>query len=175
MTTTLVPVPLPRMRTGAALALAEETETARLELYSLLPRFPADAFTAGDVETVDNVRGILYHVTGASFSYGCWMRRVLGRLDPEVEKKEKEAFLARVRAQSDAAGFQEASQWAIERYYAALAEVTEPELAKVFPSNWGAPYEIESMMEHALVHFMRHRRQLEIFLGLRQRAELAAG
>jgi uncharacterized damage-inducible protein DinB len=172
---TLTPVPLPRMRSRAALALAEETEIARIELYSLLPRFPAASLAEGNVEAVDNVRGILYHVTGASYSYGCWIRRVLGRLDPEVEKRDKDAFLARVLAQTDAAGFQDASGWAIERYYAALAEVTDPEMSRVFPSNWEAPYEIEAMMEHALVHLIRHRRQLQVFLGLRERGEIAAG
>jgi hypothetical protein len=34
--------------------------------------------------------------------------------------------------------------------------------------------EVESMLEHALVHLMRHRRQLEIHLGLRDPGTIAS-
>jgi|GEM_PF-5730319 len=83
---------LPLMHTRAALALAEENETARRDLYALLPRFPAATIATGNVETEDNVRGIICHVTFAMYSYSCWMRRVRGLLDPEVEKKDKAAL-----------------------------------------------------------------------------------
>jgi uncharacterized damage-inducible protein DinB len=140
---------LPVMKTRAALALAEETEAARQELYSYLPRFPEETFRTGDVKTEDNVRGIMVHVTFAIFSYACWLQRVLGRLDLEVEKARKKAFLDRVEAITTAEGFEEASRW-------------------------GSMMNVESMMEHALVHLMRHRRQLQIHLGLRKGGEIQA-
>src|SRR5512147_3214913 len=115
---------LPLMKTRACLALAEETETARRDLYALLERFPAESFTTGNVETEDNVRGILCHVTFAIFSYGCWMDRVLGRLDPGVEKENKAEFLSRVRSAASARDFTMASEWASETYYGALAATT---------------------------------------------------
>jgi uncharacterized damage-inducible protein DinB len=156
---------LPLMRTRPALALAEETETARRDLYALLPRFPASTLATGNVETEDNVRGILCHVTFAIFSYSCWMRRVRGYLDPEVEKKDKSAFLERVRSLTRAEEFEEASRWASTHYYETLAEVKTDELEPEHTSNWGETISIELMMEHALVHLLRHRRQLQIFLG----------
>ncbi len=30
-----------------------------------------------------------------------------------------------------------------------------------FESRWKQPYDIEQMLEHAIVHILRHRRQLE--------------
>jgi uncharacterized damage-inducible protein DinB len=156
---------LPLMRTRAALALAEENETARRDLYALLPRFPASALATGNVETEDNVRGILCHVTFSMYSYSCWMRRVRGRLDPTVEQEEKRAFLERVRSLSREEDFEEASRWASAHYYDTLADVAKEDLEREFKSNWGETISIELMMEHALVHLLRHRRQLQIFLG----------
>ena len=33
-------------------------------------------------------------------------------------------------------------------------------------SNWGQSYDFEQMLEHAIVHILRHRRQIERFLLL---------
>ena len=156
---------LPIMRTRAALALAEETETARRDLYALLPRFSPPTIASGNAETEDNVRGILCHVTFAIYSYSCWMRRVRGLLDPAVEQKDKGAFLDRVRTLTSAAEFDEASRWASAHFYDTLAGVKKDELEQEHKSNWGETISIELMMEHALVHLLRHRRQLQIFLG----------
>lgn len=45
-------------------------------------------------------------------------------------------------------------------------------MGREFTTNWGETMAVETMMEHALVHLMRHRRQLEIHLGLRPRGVL---
>ncbi len=34
----------------------------------------------------------------------------------------------------------------------------------IFKSGWGATYNLEQMLEHAIVHILRHRRQIEKFL-----------
>jgi uncharacterized damage-inducible protein DinB len=169
------PIELPLMRTRACLALAEETEAAREALYSLLPQFPEEAFRTGNVETEDNVRGILCHVTFAIFSYACWIARVLGRLDPAIEKEEKAAFLVRVRSCTSADQFEQASREASARYYVALAEVLSDELDKDFKTNWGPMISIEAMLEHAMAHLMRHRRQLEVYAGIREPGRILEG
>jgi len=33
-----------------------------------------------------------------------------------------------------------------------------------FEARWGVTYDAEQMLEHAIVHILRHRRQIEIFL-----------
>ena len=156
---------LPVMRSRAVLALAEETETARQALYALVPRLPAQELATGNPDTEDNVRGIMCHVTFASYSYSCWMRRVRGLLDPAVEKQQKAEFLERVKSLKDGSEFEEASRWASTHYYETLAGVTNEDLEKEWKSNWGETISTELMMEHALVHLIRHRRQLEIMLG----------
>ncbi len=160
-------IDMPPMRTRASVVLAEEHESARLALYVLLTRFPKETFTTGDVDTEDNVRGILCHVTFAIFSYATWISRVLGRLDPAVEKEEKAAFLGRVQSFTRAEEFEEGSRLAAARYYASLAEIAPDDFDRDFKTNWGPMISIEAMLEHALVHLIRHRRQLEIHLGMR--------
>jgi len=155
------------MQTRACLALCEETEAERQRLYQLLPRLSPEAIATGNVETEDNVRGILCHVTFAIFSYACWMERVVGRLDPEREKEAKQAFLGEVRSQTSAEGFEAASRAASEHYYRVASDLSADELDREFRTNWGATMPLELMLEHALAHLMRHRRQIEIHLGLR--------
>jgi hypothetical protein len=31
----------------------------------------------------------------------------------------------------------------------------------VIQSGWGVPYDLEQLLEHAIVHILRHRRQIE--------------
>ena len=44
---------------------------------------------------------------------------------------------------------------------AALAVVRDADLQRPIVTRWGKRYTVESMLEHSLVHFLRHRRQLE--------------
>jgi uncharacterized damage-inducible protein DinB len=155
------------MRARASVVLAEEHESARLSFCEVFARFPSEAFVTGQVDTVDNMRGILCHVIAANFSYGCWILRVLGRLDPEVEKQEKAAFLSRVRSFTSAEEFERGSRDAATRYYAALAEIAPDDFDRDFKTNWGPMLSIEAMLEHAFAHLIRHRRQLEVMLGMR--------
>ena len=161
------PVVLPLMRARASVVLAEEHESARLAFCALFPRFPSDAFTTGKVDTVDNVRGIICHVTSANFNYACWIFRVLGRLDAAIEQQENEAFRARVRSFTSVEEHEEGSRAAATRYYAALAEIVPDDLDRDFKTNWGPMISIEAMLEHAFAHLIRHRRQLEVLLGMR--------
>lgn len=160
---------LPIMTTRPALALAEEHEFERRRLYSLLPHFPAEACATGNVEAEDNLRGIMSHVTFAIFSYSCWLRRVLGRMSPDDEKAQKADFLDQVQRITTASGFTDAAEWASRHYYDTLADLMPGDLDREFKTNWGETMSVETMLEHALVHQMRHRRQLEVMLGRRAR------
>jgi hypothetical protein len=44
-------------------------------------------------------------------------------------------------------------------------EMTDEEVQAVsMKSRWGANYDLEQLLEHAIVHILRHRRQIERFL-----------
>ena len=43
-------------------------------------------------------------------------------------------------------------------------ELEEFDEDKKIKTSWGQVYDIEQMMEHAIVHVLRHRRQIEKFI-----------
>ena len=43
-------------------------------------------------------------------------------------------------------------------------ELEEPANDKKMLVSWGQLYDIEQLMEHAIVHILRHRRQVERFM-----------
>jgi len=55
--------------------------------------------------------------------------------------------------------------------YETFADIQDDELeeydnAKKMKTSWKQFYDIEQMMEHAIVHILRHRRQIERFKNL---------
>jgi DNA-directed RNA polymerase subunit L len=53
-----------------------------------------------------------------------------------------------------------------EQAVEALWDLDDPAIMKLsFTVSWGATYDPESMLEHAIVHLLRHRRQVERWLG----------
>ena len=100
---------------------------------------------------------VLRHVLGAAGGYLRWTCAKLGLPDPQVGppppiatvEDEAEAYLAHV----------------LERWRLALAEAEDHRFEEVHPSTWGTPFSIEAMLEHAVVHPMRHAFQLEELMG----------
>jgi len=107
-----------------------------------------------DYETRDHLVG---HVCRAARGYLTWIGEQLGRpvkdVDPETDSlkiapRAKE-FIAEVLA-------------AWRRH---LPAVVDADLeSATYKSRWGVLFTIESMLEHAVVHPMRHRFQLERIL-----------
>ena len=44
-------------------------------------------------------------------------------------------------------------------------EMTDDEIKRItMPTGWGVTYNLEQLLEHAIVHILRHRRQIEKFM-----------
>lgn len=44
-------------------------------------------------------------------------------------------------------------------------EMTEEEIERaIIHTGWGVTYDLEQLLEHAIVHILRHRRQIERFM-----------
>jgi uncharacterized damage-inducible protein DinB len=44
-------------------------------------------------------------------------------------------------------------------------EMTDEEIEKIImQAGWGVTYNLEQLLEHAIVHILRHRRQIEKFV-----------
>ena len=108
-------------------------------------------------QTADHVCG---HVFRAARSYLTWIgecvKRPVTGLDPDTDPvsiaHRGRAFVDRV----------------LEAWRRQLALLEDTELAPdTYKSRWGEDYNIEQMLEHAVVHPMRHRIQLERLMAQR--------
>ncbi len=96
---------------------------------------------------------LLRHILGAARGYMVWMCKQLEAPDPEIKttpdidtiEAEAEAYLAHV----------------LERWRLPLAHIPEEKFGPhSFLSNWGEAFSIDSMLEHAVMHPIRHNFQL---------------
>jgi len=96
---------------------------------------------------------LLHHVFRASRGYMTWLCEKLGLPDPGIEaaplpdvvEREADRYLEHL----------------LERWRTPLADLDEDRLQPIFKTRWGADLSGEGMLEHAVVHPLRHRFQLE--------------
>ena len=151
------------VRKGAKGALIDEYERALLDLHQAISDVTeAELTTIVDKETSDanckSIQTILAHVVRAGFNYAVYIQRLRGN------KADFHPFLLRgsiVEYKIDTMEFLKYTEQT-------LADIPENELeefdnAKKILSQWGQIFDIDQMMEHAIVHILRHRRQIEKF------------
>ncbi|MBI3871662.1 MAG: hypothetical protein HY304_01120 [candidate division Zixibacteria bacterium] len=102
-------------------------------------------------------RSILIHVVACIHVYVDYIE---DGLDSEDRGRRKHDY----DCSTPAASVQ--SMWvAFERTATMLGRIkhySEEDMEKVkFPTRWSQGYDIEQMLEHAIVHILRHRRQIE--------------
>ncbi|MBI5059927.1 hypothetical protein HZB60_09155 [candidate division KSB1 bacterium] len=99
---------------------------------------------------------LLHHILRAARGYLSWMCEMLGLPDPglptapepAVVEREAEAYLEQL----------------LTAWREPLAGVAEPRFDETYKSRWGVDYCIDAMLEHAVMHPLRHRFQLEELL-----------
>lgn len=102
---------------------------------------------------------LLCHVLSAPARYLTWMCEQLGLPRPDVEESPRaEGFAARADAYLE---------HVLSAWRAPLRGVSEEESERAFTSRWGAPYTIDAMLEHAVMHPMRHAYQLDELMRAR--------
>lgn len=98
-----------------------------------------------------------HHVLRAARGYLTWSCEKLGLGDPGAADAPAAAAL---EAEADAY-----LEHLVERWRAALRDAPSERMVEVHTSRWGQPFTLESMLEHAVVHPMRHALQLEQHMG----------
>lgn len=149
-------------RSGAIGALMDEYERAAAELRRVVEQISEDDFVrVVDSRTKDDdcrsVQTIMSHVVRAGYGYADYIREQFSIESARPESK----LLSREEAleQLDAAlGYTEQTlegRW----------EMSGEEISRtVIKSRWGVVYDVEGLLEHAIVHILRHRRQIEKFI-----------
>jgi len=107
---------------------------------------------------------LLSHVLRCGLSYLTWIGECLGRPVTDVKPETDPEILARTRRDFTAE--------VLKAWRRHLPEVTYAELGPMtYRTRWGEQFSIEAMLEHAVVHPMRHRIQLERILQERAASE----
>jgi uncharacterized damage-inducible protein DinB len=150
------------LRKGGVGAMMDEYERAARDLSSLLRSIADDEFERPrDLETKDedcrSIQTVMRHVVRAGYGYACYIREAYGEdvKRPEIPLPTR---LESLQLLDDALAYMAATlegKW----------ELSDKEITAVqIHSRWGVVYDLEQMFEHAIVHVLRHRRQIERFL-----------
>jgi uncharacterized damage-inducible protein DinB len=148
-------------RKGAIGALLDEYERAINELKEVISVIPDDTLTVIiDRQTKDEhcmtVQRILSHVVHAGNGYATFIHNVKGqeRIRPTlVYRTTVKEYI------DDLTGMFSFTEEVFKKFTEDDVEPS-PDMPLIH-TKWGQQYDVEQMMEHAIVHVLRHRRQLE--------------
>lgn len=151
-------------RKGAVGALMDEYERAAFELKSLVENASEEDYTRiADAETKDadchSIQTMMNHVVHSGYGYANAIRRKLsmpfeplGDARPQISQSEIGGEIDKVLAYTE-----ETLEGHWEMSYADLDKFVIERKAD-FSEN------LEQLLEHAIVHVLRHRRQIQKFL-----------
>ena len=112
-----------------------------------------------DDENCVSIQSIMAHVVGSGYSYAVYIRelkQIPGVRPDKVKRADVKEYL------TDLDKVFEYTCETFETIHDSDLEEFEP--GKKILTKWGQVYDIEQLMEHAIVHILRHRRQIEKFI-----------
>jgi len=144
----------------------DEYERAASDLKAIIEQSSETDFSLIlDTETKDedcrSMQTIITHVVRAGYAYANYIRDVFSIATiPPVDK-----LLTHIEAVAEVDRMLEYTAETMSGRW----EMSDEEMERVrINSRWGMKYNLEQMLEHAIVHILRHRRQIE---RLKQRNE----
>lgn len=151
-------------RSGAIGALMDEYERAAEDLARLVRQIPEDDFVrVVDAQTKDedcrSVQTIMSHVVRAGYGYADYIREQfsLASTRPQARLLSRQESLEELEAALRYTAQTLDGRW----------EMSDEEImSTVINSRWGVVYNVEGLLEHAVMHILRHRRQIEKFAWL---------
>ena len=146
-------------RKGAVGALMDEYERASSDLKLVLRDIPEADFTVViDAETEDDncrsVQTIMTHVVRAGYGYADYIRDQFG-----IQKTSPSSTLVSYQdVEQQVDGMLDYTERTLDGRW----EMAEDAVMGIsIDSRWGQRYDLEQLVEHAIVHILRHRRQIE--------------
>ena len=151
---------------GALLDVYEDAISALQKSIKDLSDEDLVAVILPDEEDCKSIQTILTHVVSSSYSYAVYIHELKGRRYTRPEEKLHSRALDYVQDLKHAFAFN----------LNVFAEVEDSELeqfdaSRKIMTGWDQLYDIEQLTEHAIVHILRHNRQIEKFKLLLNRAE----
>lgn len=151
--------------TGTIRALLDEYKKAINELIAVIKPLGSDEILViRDDKTSDqncrSVQTILTHVVYAGYGYTNFIDKHLGS---KKERRPKKFFENADEYIEDLNGmFDYCVNFFMDH---PRIELEEYDPSKKILTNWGQVYDVDQLMEHAIVHVLKHRRQIQRFLS----------
>jgi len=151
-------------RQGAIGALLDEYERALADLKKVIAEIPDHTLTViVDPQTNDDscrsIQTVLSHVVHSGFGYATSISNLKGH---NKVRPEKTFHLTVGEYLGDLDNVFDFTEKVFSEFNDHELEQFDNSLK--IKARWGQVYDIEQMMEHAIVHILRHRRQLEKML-----------
>ena len=150
--------------TGTIKALLAEYKKAVDELIVVIkPLRRNEIIAIKDDETPDqncrSIQTVLAHVAYAGYGYTTFIENHLGA---NKHRRARQYFESAEDYINDLNGmFDYCENFFIQH---PTLELEEKNHEKKVMTNWGQEYDIEQLMEHAIVHVLKHRGQIERFI-----------
>ena len=149
-------------RTRMLGALMDEYERAAIDLKKILMNLSQEEFEViKDAETTNpdcrSIQTLLFHIVQSGYTYANYVNTVyngewLEYKKPITTPQESIQELDKMLAYTD--------QALMDKYDKPSDEIA----SWSFDARWGTTFNIEQLLSHAIVHVLRHRRQIENFL-----------
>lgn len=134
-------------------AILDEWDRARKDFISFLKAQPAEFFELNVEGKQGSVKGIMGHVAGAAYAFPGLILRAMNKPVPPTKYPD-------IRTSQNLAELWDALEDIKKYNEEAFAVLTDQDLSWILVS-WQKPTTAEFVMEHAIVHFLKHRRQLD--------------
>jgi len=156
---------MPNELTGTIKALLDEYKKAINELIAVIkPLHGNELLAIKDDKTTDqncrSVQTILTHVVYAGYGYTNFIEN---RYAGKKERRPKQFFDNADEYINELKGmFDDCESFFMEHPGIPLEEY---DTSKKILTHWGQVYDIDQLMEHAIVHVLKHRRQIQRFIS----------
>lgn len=148
-------------RPGALGAILDETARAAEDFCHVVERLTLarfDEFRPGSDPNTVSLRAICAHTVGAAHRYADYIRKARGLPYVEIYQLDPWELDGPADVRPRLGRAYRYTEEAVDGLY----EATEAEIARLtFPVRWGPTYDPEMILEHGIVHLLRHRRQIE--------------
>lgn len=145
------------------IALMEEYQKVAIEYKEILKGITQAEFERiADEKTKDpdckSIQTVTFHIIQSGYTYSNYINTVSDEEWLEYESPVDNPIV----------GIEEIDKMLdyAEKSLSKILDRTNDEIGKwTFKARWGTIYDFEQLMEHAIVHILRHRRQIEHFLN----------
>ena len=149
---------------GAVIAILDEYKKALTEFENVISNLTyKDLIAIVDNKTEDadckSIQTILTHVIKSGYCYIIEIRKSLGE---QIDFVEQETFNTVKQYKAELKKMFKYTERLFRDYPNLNLEECDSE--KKILVKWGQHYDVEQLLEHAIVHILRHRRQIERFL-----------